>query len=1025
MTCTGCGWSVADADRFCAGCGRPLTAGPQRETRRKVSALFLDLVDSTVMAERLDPEPLRRVMDRWFAGCVDAVAEHGGAVEKFIGDAVLAVFGATEAHEDDALRAVRAGVGALTALAELTAELRAEYQVAPEARAGVCTGDVVVLTRAGEDFRVIGDAVNTAARLQTAARPGEVLVCADTAVMVRGQVGLAPVAPLSLKGKARPVPAWRVGGSEPTAGPSAPSVPFIGREGELSVLEDGLRKARRRRRVQLVTVVGAPGIGKSRLVREFLAGLPADEVAVLTGRCSAYGRGITFRPLAEMVGALPGGLPALARAGAPDGPSEARRAAQVLDLVEKGGCTGLVGVEDITWATGRLLEVLGRSRAVVMLWDDLHRSEPSLLDLIEELAVRLRDTPVLLLCLARPSLLERRVGWGEGREDTTVLELGPMTESQTTELLGHLALREEVQAHQLPVDSGRVATLCDGNPLFAEQLMDVLAEGAPGARVPVGIQALLGARLDQLSENERRSVELAAVIGREFGRAPLVLMAEAEALAAPALDEATARLVRRRILEPGPGGSLRFAQELMRDTAYEFTPKARRERRHELLAQWFAEQPEPDPLVVAHHVEAAHRLRRQLRPGDTGLPALASTAADTLTGQGRHALARRDLPAAVQLLSRARDLLSTGDHRHTALALRLCDAGIALRDAELCSTALARAAATGPDDPAAAAVLAIQRGIVELRLGLAPSSAVEPALDPGDHLGWCRLHQLRCHRHLLAERTGAAEAELRLALERARAMADDDEEDRLLGAAGELARRSPTAVAAGLALCAELGERFADGWALLVPVLLTRAHLTALGGDIDAARRILGDLLSSARENRSDPGDAAVLAAAGYVESLAGAHPVAEARYRQSLAARYAGPHAPDVRDAEVAIARALFDQGRIAEAAASLPEDGAAPLRALIGAAALRGRIASALGRHQEALAAADAARVLATGADDPCLVGGVLFDLAVVRRAAGRAQPARDAGTAAVRAFEAKGAVLPADRVRAWLGTLGGPDV
>ncbi|MGW2548360.1 adenylate/guanylate cyclase domain-containing protein, partial [Kitasatospora sp. NPDC001574] len=246
------------------------------QMRRKVSMLFLDIVGSTALAERLDPEPLRQVMDRYFASCGACIAEHGGEVEKFIGDAILAAFGATVAREDDALRAVRAANGALAALAGLTAELSAEYQVELEARAGVCTGNVVVITRPGDDFRVVGDSVNTAARLQTAARPGEVLLCADTAAMVRWQVGIEPVAPLRVKGKARPLPAWRVTAPEPAADLPGPVTPFIGRVDELEALERGFRRARLRRQVCLATVVGVPGIGKSRLLGDG-DGLLADD----------------------------------------------------------------------------------------------------------------------------------------------------------------------------------------------------------------------------------------------------------------------------------------------------------------------------------------------------------------------------------------------------------------------------------------------------------------------------------------------------------------------------------------------------------------------------------------------------------------------------------------------------------------------------------------------------------------------------------------------------------------------------
>ncbi|MFD4910015.1 AAA family ATPase [Kitasatospora purpeofusca] len=1096
MSCPACGRRTAEADRFCAGCGTPLaTASPTsaapppvvaepRESRRKVSMLFLDVVGSTTLAERLDPEPLRRVMDRYFASCGACIAEHGGVVEKFIGDAILAAFGATVAREDDALRAVRAATGALAALAGLTTDLAAKYGVELEARAGICTGNVVVITRPGDDFRVVGDSVNTAARLQTAAAPGEVLICADTAAMVRAQVGIEPVEPLRLKGKSRPVPAWRVTAPEATADDPGPVTPFIGRTDELAALERGYRRARERREVCLATVLGAPGIGKSRLVREFLAGLPDGEALVLAGRCSAYGRGITYRPLAEMLGSLPGGRPELVRLLAEDGASagppdsadgRARRLvtrtlAAVTDPVEPGDVIdpshsadaapadtadpppGQVGVEDISWAVRHLLEVLGRSRPVVMVWEDLHWAEATLLDLVDEIATWLRGVPVLLLCVARPELLDQRADWGSGKPCATTVDLGPMSEEQTAALVGSLVLRGDVHPQDLRADeqrelTGRVVALCDGNPLFAEQLMDVFAETEPGTQVPPTVQALLGARLDRLPATERGLLELAAVVGREFSRGQLRAMAEADGVVPTAADEATARLARRRVFEPGPAATYRFAQALLRDTAYEFTPKTRRERWHDFLADRFSHAQPKDPMAVAYHVEASWQLRRQLRPGDRELPELAGAAAGTLIAEGTRALARKDLPAAVQLLERGRTLLPVGDPRHLALALHVCDAGIWLQDEARCRAALDAAEEALPGNPRAAATLAVQRGIVALRLGLAPPAAVAADADrltallehdPGDDRSWSRLHQLHAHLELAAERTASAETSFRLALARARALADGYEEDRLLCAVCELAQWTPTPVAASLELCALLGRRFAANRSLLIPVLVARAHLEALDGDVAAARRTLAEALTYSHDVHTDLADAVVLDAAGFVESLAGAHEVAEARYRQSLGVLRAAEHAPDTRTTEVAIARELFAQGRTGAAAAALAaldpaegphqepggrdddgpgdRDGGNP-RARLGATALRARLASARGDHGGAVAAATAARRLSEGSDDPCLVGGALFDLAIVLRAAGEAGRATAEGTEALRKFEAKGATLPAGRVRAWL--------
>ncbi|UWE10257.1 ATP-binding protein [Actinacidiphila bryophytorum] len=1002
--------------------------------------LFMDLVGSTALAERLDPEPLRQVMDRYFASCGACIAEHGGAVEKFIGDAILAAFGATVAHEDDTLRAARAATEALAALEGLSAELSADYGVRLQARAGICTGDVVVVSTVGDDFRVIGDSVNTASRLQTAARPGEVLLCADTAAVVRGRIGVEPVAPLRLKGKAHAVPAWRITDRSPAEDNPLPAVPFIGRDGEREELEHRFRRVRQHRHVCLATVLGEPGIGKSRLVRQFLAELPEGAATVLTGHCSPYGRGITYQPLAEMLGSFPGGWPQLVRLVEADsrGSLVARTLGAILgrdggDGNGTGGRPGHVGVEDIACAVRHLLEVLGREQPVIMVWEDLHWAEPTLLDLIDDIATWLQDVPVLLLCVARHELLDLRGSWGAGNPRAATLELGPLTDQETAELVGRLAPRSAPYPGDRPDLLRRVTALCDGNPLFAEQLLDVFAETGPGTHIPPTTQAMLGARLDRLPGTERTLLEMAGVIGREFTRELLRAMAGTDGIGDAATDGYVARLTRRRIFERGSAGTFRFTQTLLRDTAYEFIPKSRREQWHGFLADQLADERPPDAMAVAVHVEASRELSWQLRPGDRRLPRLAGVAADTLIREGMSALARKDLPAAVQLLERGRELLAPGDRRHTPLALNICDAGIWLQDEQRCHDALAAAEAAQPDDPAAAATRAIQRGIVALRLGLTPPAVVveqtaeiAAGLDPGDDLSWCRLYQLQAYAELTAERAASAEQLIGRGLERARALNDGYQQDLLLCARCELAQWSPTPVATGLELCALLSERFAAARVLLMPVLVTRARLQALGGDITAARSTLAEALAYARDVHLDLADAVVLDASGYVESLAGEHEVAESRYRQSLGVLRSADKAPDTRGTEVAIARELFAQGKLAAAAGALDQAGAGATgtddvppgpRTQIASAALRARIASARGAHDDALAEAAAACALAARSDDLTLAGETFFDLAVVLRAAGATGRADEEAATALGKYEAKGAVLPAARVRDWL--------
>lgn len=1024
-----------------------------RESRKRVSILFIDIVGSTALAERLDPEALRQIMDSYFAACVTAIEEHGGVLEKFIGDAVLAAFGATVTHEDDALRAIRAAAESLSALRGLSTELAASHQVSLEARCGICSGDAVVITSQNGDFRVLGDVTNTASRLQTAASPGEILIEADTAAMVRGEVAIEQVPSLRLKGKAQPVPVWRVAQPVRAADDNTAfrETPFLGRADELRELEYSFRRVLRRGQVCQVTILGTPGLGKSRLVREFLATLPDDQVIVLSARCPAYGRGITYTPLVEMLSSYPGGWAALNAALLKDQDLGSRAARSLASLmgqatVKAGSSDGpaLTGVEEIAWAVRHLLDVIGRSRPVVMVWEDLHWAAPTLLDLIDDIAAWLVDAPVLLLCVARPELLETRPSWGGGKPSALTVELGPLTGEQSAALVSDLIMQQDVHSHASDDISSRVAAQCDGNPLFAELMLDVFAEVAPGRQIPPTIHALLGARLDQLPDAERQILEMAAVAGREFTRAEMTAMSETYSQVTSAeTDSLLNQLVRRRILDQAGSGSLRFSQALLRDTAYSTTPKARRERWHIFLAEHLwrsaptADALAPDDsLAFAYHTEAACLLGRDLRPGDSSLPALASAAADVLINEGMRALGRKDLPGAVTLLERARQLLPAGDTRHTSLALYICDAGISLRDERRSLAALSAAEAALPGSRRNGIACTIQRAIVQLRLGLAAPemlaaevvwAAGELADDPGDELGHCRLHQLESYLHLAAERAASADAQLRLALSRARAMNSTYEEDRLLCAICEVAQWAPVPVEEGLELCRTLVSRFADNRALLIPIIVTRARLDALAGHLDNARRGAAMAMTYIGDLHLDLADAAVLELSGFVESLAGAHSQAEEYYRRALEVLQAGGLTRDAQAIEAAIAQELLGQDRVdaaEEALGRIISSGAdLGLRTQIVVNSLSARIAARRGIHEEALGYARKAAELTEDVDDLRLSAEILFTLGIVQRDAGLIEEATRSASAALDRYVAKGAALPAARVREWLDSMADP--
>lgn len=1042
MTCNACGSAFSEGFRFCPMCGSPVQVGTAvREARKYVSVLFVDIVGSTALAERLDPEALRYVVDRYFSGCAASVAAHGGQVEKFIGDAVLAVFGAEVTHEDDAVRAVRSAAGSLTALSKLNAELASSHSERLQARCGVCSGEVMVLLSAEGDFRVVGDAVNTASRLQNAARPGEILVDASTAYLAKPNFGLQPVPPLALKGKANAVSTWRVKLPElpETAIETRPLGPFIGRSDELDQVRQAYQRVLRRRQPCLLTILGPPGIGKSRLIREFLAGLDTAEVMVVSGRCSSYGRGITYKPVAELLESYPGGWSALSQVLAADNERGQPAIARLSTILDTGvGDCPPVAVEEITWAVRCLFEILGEAGPVVMILDDLHWAEQTLLSLIDDIANWLSDVPVLMICAARPDLLDAQPVWGGGKPCAMTLDIPSLSPGQCAELVAELALHADVYA-QRDDAYARVVAECDGNPLFVELMLDIFAEVAPTPSIPPTIHAVLGARLDRLPGPERELVEQAAVIGREFGMDMLLAIAQEEGISAQETRERTSRLVRRRLFgRCSTPGTYRFTQALLRDAAYTFTPKARRERWHRLLADWILRRQAPasngsgwnGAMAMVYHVEKACMLRHELSPGDMGSSELERRAAELLMAEGDMALRRKDLPAAVALLERGRNLIPVGDPRHVTLALRISDAWLSLWDEDRALAALTAAQAALPGDRRASLTCEIQRLIIALRLRSAQSEEIlaraglleaDLSGQSGDDLSWCRLLQLQALLHLTVEHAGDAEKFLELALDRARVVGDQYEEERLLCAICELSQWSPTRVSVGLARCGELVTRFAFNRPLLVPVLVTLARLAALAGDLDTARQTLAAVFGHARELHLIVAEAAALEVAGLVESVSEAYGKAEAAYSRAEQILRAGGQVQDAQTLAAAKARALFDQGLVEEARAVLagitrgrPE---VDLRTQVLIKAVSGRLASVCGSGDRGVEVAREAARLAGQTQDPCLQAEVYFDLACVLASADRHAEGAAAAETALTCCRAKGAEGVAMGIRQWL--------
>jgi DNA-binding SARP family transcriptional activator len=625
--------------------------------RRTVTVLFCDLVDSTELASRLDPEAYRRLLERYFATVGAPIERHGGTLEKFIGDAVMAVFGVPELHEDDALRAVRAAVELREALGDLDEEAAAEWDVRVQARIGVNSGEVHVLSRPGENLRISGAAASVAAHLEHGALRGEILLGEETHRLVRDAVRAEPV-------EIEDLHAWRL--EDLVAGAPAYArrldAPLVGREEELERLRGAYENARADERCRVVTVLGEAGIGKTRLAKELLASV-RDEARVLVGRCVSYGEGATYLPIVEIVqqAAAEQSLVEIRRLleGEDDADSVAQRIAELTGIAEAPSAPG-----EAFWAVRRLLESLARERPVMVVLDDIHWAEPTLLDLVEYLG-EWAAGPILLVCLARRELLETRAGWGGPSSTGFLVELEPLPAETLGTLVQELATE--------PVDPEvqvRIVEHAGGNPLFAEQLLALAVEAPELAleRPPASVDALLASRLDRLDPRELAVLRRAAVVGRRFSRAELIDLAPDEDAAA--LTRQLLGLTERGLVHPVED-LFRFHHVLVRDVAYRGIPKAQRSELHELAARGLDRRDGADELV-GYHFEQAYRYLTQLARPDEHARDLARAGGERLGHAGIRAWKRADVPAALNLLSRAVDLLPEADEL-------MCELGAALR----------------------------------------------------------------------------------------------------------------------------------------------------------------------------------------------------------------------------------------------------------------------------------------------------------------------------------------------------------
>jgi class 3 adenylate cyclase/tetratricopeptide (TPR) repeat protein len=1020
-----------------------MATGAETLVRKTVTVLFCDVTGFTSLGERMDPETMRRVMLHYFDEMRTVLERHGGTVEKFIGDAVMAVFGVPVIHEDDALRAVRAADEMREALTRLNVELDERYGVRLEARIGINTGEVVVGDPTAQHTVATGDAVNVAARLQQAAQPSEILLGRETHRLVADRVRAGPLETFPLKGKSENVPTWRL--DEVRAGADLIfrrlDSPLVGREQERDALRTAYRTALDDQTCHLVTVLGNAGIGKTRLAQEVAA--RSFGATVAHGRCLPYGEGITFFPVTEIVRSL-SGLTADDDEGVVSG-----RIAQLLPAGDESSIVaerlvGLLGAdaevraEEAFWAVRMLFQAVARSRPLVLVLEDLHWAEPTLLDLVEYLVGWSRGAPILMLALARPDLIEARPNWPGKR-----LTLEPLEGDEVRGLLGNLLGTAELD----PKITARIELAAEGNPLFVEELVRMLLEDgalvAAGGRwvardledlpIPASINALLAARLDHLDPEERTVLQCASVIGKHFWWSAVAELAPPDVR--PRVSSHLHALVRKRLVFPAEStsfvneDSFRFGHILVCDAAYGALSKANRADMHERLAAWLDRKGAYEE-IRGHHLDRAYVARSELGAIDDETRALANRAADLLASSGRRALGRGDVPAAVALLSRASEL-RTDEVGRLALAPdlgnALTEAGELSRAYSVLTDAVEQAERLGQDCTGAHA--AIARAYVLFRTDAtgaleetdrAATEALRVFADRDDERGLAHASRLLSLTHSWSADWGAMGDRLQEALEHVERADDRRERLLILTWLAISIYYGPTPAAEAIRRTQEIDE-------LVKSDRVCQANTRALSGGLQAMQKRFAkadELITSAIAVLEELD---VPLRLGHIRGiLADVHLHAGRPQAAEEELRLAHTTLANVGDRAGAITTALeladvlYESGRFAEA-----EEWLAPTRDVLersdvmtrvtGLAVQAKLLAQAGSAPEEATALARRAVELADTTDALTTRARVWSALAEVLRIDGNNRESQEAFANALRLWEAKGDLSGAEHARA----------
>ncbi len=1059
--CPACGEENPEAFRYCGMCGAGLaTVAVARESRKTVTLVFADPKPTTLDGEPPSAEAMRDVMTRYFEAMRVPLERHGGTVEKFIGDAVMAVFGLPVRHEDDAVRAVRAAADMQAALPGLNEQFRAAWGVELGNHIGVNTGEVIAGDAGLGQRLVTGDAVNTAARLEQAAGAMETILGDLTYRLARDHVDVEPIPPLTLKGKAEPVPAYRLLGVRgPHAERTSLSTPFVGRQHEMDRLDMTLLEVEATRTCQLVTIVGDAGVGKSRLVREFATRAASREkTQVLRGRCLPYGDGVTFWPIAEIVRSAAGitdedprelaleKMATIARQAA----GNAEDPGPIIERV--AAAIGLTATQfpgpELFWGIRKLLEAIASRRPLVAIVDDIHVAAPTFLELLDHLLDAVHGSPILLLATARRELVETRPDWAEGHEDESMV-LEPLSAGESDVIIGELLGGLEASVRH------RIVAAAEGNPLYVEQITAMLVETGTIRRdgdewvaaspreieIPPTVQALVASRLDALRHEERQVIDPASVIGLGFAVDALTNLVPQEAKAeVPARLQA---LSAKQFVRPTTATEedfYRFGHSVIKDAAYRSLLKRTRAELHERFVDW------AEPVnrargrevefeeILGFHLEQAYRYRTELGPIDDHARAVGDGAARRLAAAGRRAMARGDMPAAAGLLQRAAALLPETAPGRAILLRDAAEALMELGEFEPAREALASAAASAPALGDRVLLTTINLMDLHLRYVTAGSGDIDvvaeveqalPILDAAaDHeglaRGWRLLSQVGGATGRYVFEADAAEK----AIEHARIAGD---------------RRIETRARSTLAMCALLGEMPVPDAIrrcerLLVEaegdrkseslILAVLGHLEAMHGQFDRAR----ELYRRSRATLDELG-VRLLAAltsldSGWVEMLAGEPGAAERELRADFDTLRLMGERNYISTTAAVLAEAVYRQGRYDEAATmtEYSEEVAAPddVSTQFLWRSVRSKILARRGETEEAERVAREALRLISESDDLESRGQAYMSVAEVQALSGRTEASETAAREAIAVWERKGDVVSVVQARGFIERL-----